>query len=146
MTLTGLQTLSPPEDRAMAHVEVIVNGETYNWQVYVPADKLSNMDQYFAEIEPSVVDDILKKEAEWQALDPKTKELHDPLGETIVVDIEKSEIVKPTIPDYYAMRRAEYPSIGDQLDALWKGVNSVEFQAVLDQIQQIKDKYPKSVD
>jgi hypothetical protein len=43
------------------------------------------------------------------------------MGEVITVDIEKSEIVKPEIPDYYAKRRAEYPSIGDQLDAFWKG-------------------------
>jgi hypothetical protein len=57
------------------------------------------------------------------------------------VPIEKSEIVRPDIPDYYAKRRAEYPPIGDQLDALWKGD---EAQAdMFDRIAAVKTKYPK---
>lgn len=39
-------------------------------------------------------------------------------------------------------RQAEYPSIGDQLDALWKGGDAAT--AMLAQVQAVKAKYPKS--
>ena len=42
---------------------------------------------------------------------------------------------------YIAKRAAEYPPIGDQLDAIWKGGDA---QAdMLKQIMAVKDKYPK---
>jgi hypothetical protein len=44
------------------------------------------------------------------------------------------------IPYDYA-RKAEYPPIGDQLDALWKGGAAAE--DMLARIQEIKNKYPK---
>ena len=44
--------------------------------------------------------------------------------------------------EYKSKRRAEYPSIGDQLDALFHaGVFPAEMAA---KIQAVKDKYPKS--
>jgi hypothetical protein len=42
---------------------------------------------------------------------------------------------------YQRRRKAEYPSIGDQLDALWKGGTALEEMA--GKIQQVKEKYPK---
>ena len=42
---------------------------------------------------------------------------------------------------YIAKRAAEYPSIGDQLDALWKG--GAEAEAMLAKVQAVKQKYPK---
>ena len=42
---------------------------------------------------------------------------------------------------YKAKRAAEYPPIGDQLDALWKG--GAEAEAMLAKVQAIKAKYPK---
>jgi len=44
---------------------------------------------------------------------------------------------------YADKRRAEYPSIGDQLDALWKG--GMEKIAMQRKILAIKSKYPKGV-
>ena len=42
---------------------------------------------------------------------------------------------------YKTKRQAEYPAIGDQLDALWKGGDA---QAdMLKQIMAVKSKYPK---
>jgi len=42
----------------------------------------------------------------------------------------------------YAEKRAsEYPPIGDQLDALWKG--GAEAEAMLAKVQAVKNKYPK---
>ena len=43
--------------------------------------------------------------------------------------------------NYAELRKSEYPSIGDQLDALFKAGAFPEYMA--DQIQSIKDKYPK---
>ena len=44
-------------------------------------------------------------------------------------------------PTYSFFRTAEYPSIGDQLDDLFKqGAFSAEMTA---KIQAVKDKYPK---
>lgn len=42
---------------------------------------------------------------------------------------------------YARSRAAEYPAIGDQLDALWKGGDAA--QAMLEQVQAVKAKYPK---
>jgi hypothetical protein len=42
---------------------------------------------------------------------------------------------------YIAKRRAEYPPIGDQLDALWKGGDAAA--EMLARVQAVKAKYPK---
>ena len=42
---------------------------------------------------------------------------------------------------YARSRAAEYPAIGDQLDALWKGGEAA--QAMLEQVQAVKAKWPK---
>jgi hypothetical protein len=42
---------------------------------------------------------------------------------------------------YKAKRVAEYPSIGDQLDALWKGGDAAA--EMLATVQSVKAKYPK---
>jgi hypothetical protein len=42
---------------------------------------------------------------------------------------------------YKAQRAKEYPPIGDQLDALWKG--GAEAEAMLAKVQAVKQKYPK---
>jgi hypothetical protein len=53
---------------------------------------------------------------------------------------------KPTTVDrpalnYVELRMSEYPSIQDQLDAIWKGGNAqIEMET---KIKSIKDKYPK---
>jgi len=43
---------------------------------------------------------------------------------------------------YIAKRQAEYPPIGDQLDALWKGGDAAA--EMLAQVQAVKTKYPKT--
>ena len=45
--------------------------------------------------------------------------------------------------DYRSLRADEYPSLGDQLDALWKGGDAVA--SMLAAITAIKAKYPKTV-
>ncbi len=44
---------------------------------------------------------------------------------------------------YITKRAAEYPPIGDQLDALWKG--GAEAEAMLAKVQAVKQKFPKGV-
>lgn len=45
--------------------------------------------------------------------------------------------------DYAEIRRKEYPTIGDQLDALWKG--GVDLEQMREKVLQVKQKYPKPV-
>jgi hypothetical protein len=45
---------------------------------------------------------------------------------------------------YKAQRVLEYPSIGDQLDALWKGGEAAT--EMLAQVQAVKNKYPKGTE
>lgn len=140
ISLEGLMTMGGEETRALATVKVIHNDQEYIWQTFVPSE--TNLAEFILESEERIKSEIDAKEAEWTALTPKTREIEDPLtGETTTVDIHKSEVVKPEIPDYFAKRRAEYPSLGDQLDALWKGGS--EQATMLQKIQSVKTKYPK---
>jgi hypothetical protein len=140
ISLEGLASGIAGEERAVAYVKVDHNGQTYDWKVFVPP--MQDLSVYLQSVTDSVAADIDAKEAAWAALNPKTREIEDPLtGEKIVEEIQKSEIVRADDPDYYAKRRAEYPPLADQLDAFWKGGQA---QAdMLAQIQAIKDKYPK---
>lgn len=49
--------------------------------------------------------------------------------------------------DYRTLRAQEYPSIGEQLDALWKEMQALprtqEAEAMLQRIRDVKAKYPK---
>ena len=140
MSLEGLMSPGGDETRAIAMVKVDHNRQTYDWQIFIPNGV--DLSEYAINAEPKVKAEIDAKEAAWAALDPKTREIEDPMtGETITVDIPKDEIVRPEIPDYYAKRRKEYPSIGDQLDAFWKGGQAEA--DMFDRIQAIKNKYPK---
>ena len=140
ISLEGLATPGGDENRALAYIKVAHNGLTYDWQIFVLPN--TDLTTFMAQSEAAIKAQIDAKEAAWAALTPKTREVTDPImGETTTVPIEKSEIVRPDIPDYYAKRRAEYPTIGDQLDALWKGG---EAQAnMFDAIAAVKAKYPK---
>jgi hypothetical protein len=140
ISLEGLMSPGGDETRALAMLKVDHNGLTYDWQAFVPPN--TDLTTFMAQSETAIKAQIDAKEAAWAALTPKTREVTDPItGETTTVPIEKSEIVRPDIPDYYAKRRAEYPSLGDQLDALWKGGEAqANMQA---QIAAVKAKYPK---
>jgi hypothetical protein len=75
---------------------------------------------------------------------------------TTIDDLEwHSATPKPTLEEleagqaqldalsYRGKRAAEYPAVGDQLDALWKGGDAVT--EMLAKIQAVKAKYPKTV-
>ena len=141
ISLEGLMSPGGEETRALAMVKVEHNGQTYDWQIFVPNGV--DLSTFITDSEATVKAQIDAKEAAWTALTPKTREIDDPMtGEKTTQDIPKDEIVRPDIPDYYAKRRAEYPSVGDQLDAFWKGGDAAT--AMLAKIQAVKDKYPKA--
>lgn len=56
---------------------------------------------------------------------------------TIIIPIGS----QPIETDYRKLRAAEYPPVGDQLDALWKGGDAAA--EMLAQVQAVKAKYPK---
>jgi hypothetical protein len=141
--LTGLASNLPNENRALAYIDVQHNEKTYNWQIFIP-NNIDNIDEFLQSSKQSILNDIDSKEAEWESLDPKTITVEDPMtGQSIDVPINKEQIVKPSIPDYYALRRDEYPSLGDQLDAMWKGLDSQAFSDMQSKIAAVKAKYPK---
>ena len=53
----------------------------------------------------------------------------------------KAELQRQAINEIRMLRSHEYPPIGDQLDALWKG--GEEAAAMLAKVQAVKAKYPK---
>lgn len=140
VSLEGLTTVGGDETRALAMVKVNHNGKNYDWQIFVPPN--TDLSSFITGSEARLKAEIDAKEAAWTALTPKTREQTDPMtGEKTTVPIDKSEIVRPEIPDYFAKRRSEYPAIGDQLDAVWKG--GQDAAAINVKIQAVKTKYPK---
>lgn len=137
ISLEGLQSGVTGEDRAIAILKVEHNSETYDWMTFVPPD--TDLATYIAASEARIKAEIDAKEALWAA-SPKMREIEGING-TETVAIDKSEIVCADNPDYYAKRRAEYPALGDQLDAVWKGDDAMAAMAA--KIAAVKAKYPK---
>ena len=139
--IDAVYTPALPETRDAVFLTVNYDDVIYKWQRYIP--KGYEPSSYIESIIFKIKDEIDYKESLWQA-SLKTKSIVDPeTGNTITVDIDKSEIVAPDIPDYYAQRRDIYPAVGDQLDALAKGINSSEYADILAKIQQVKQEHPK---
>ena len=64
----------------------------------------------------------------------------DAQGNKVEIDLDAVNAwVDPNA--YKTKRQAEYPSIGDQLDALWKGGDAAA--EMLAKVQAVKTKYPK---
>lgn len=76
----------------------------------------------------------------------ETQEVPHGLTEISMTEVQQLVLAKTQkeqekLP-YTEKRLAEYPPIGDQLDALWKG--GVEAETMKAKIQAIKAKYPKA--
>lgn len=140
VSLEGLASNLGDEERSLAYLNVEHNGQSYDWQLFIPSE--ADLAAYLASKEADIYADIDAKEAAWAALTPKTRQIPDAMGgDPVTVNIDKSEIVRPDIPDYYAKRRAEYPSLAEQLGAMWKGGDAAAAMAA--KIAEIKAKYPK---
>jgi hypothetical protein len=90
--------------------------------------------QEAVEIPPEQVDG--KWTQQWDLVEKYTAE------ERATKEAEKAaREAKMAATAYRYQRAAEYPPIGDQLDALWKGGDAAA--AMLAQVQAVKAKYPK---
>jgi hypothetical protein len=71
----------------------------------------------------------------------------DPRKQTVMYvrrgDMIYERLVGDNRPNYADLRRREYPSLADQLDALWKG--GVAAEEMREQVMAVKEKYPKPV-
>ena len=65
------------------------------------------------------------------------------LPNCILITDEEAEALRPIppVPTYSELRAVEYPPIGDQLDALWKGGDAAA--EMLAKVVAVKTKYPK---
>ena len=85
--------------------------------------------------------DSLKPKAEWVLRGDTLEWLDAVQTEPTTAELDAEVIRLQAIEDYQAPRRAEYPSIGDQLDMIYhNGDGGATFQAA---IKAVKDKYPK---
>ncbi len=141
--LVGIASNLDNDDRALGYLEVNHNNIKYNWQIFIP-NYITDLQHFLDNNKNIILADIDNKEQIWANLEPKTRTILDPISnENITINILKEEIVKPDTPDYYALRKNEYPSLGDQLDAMWKGVGSPAYISMQAKIAEIKAKYPK---
>jgi hypothetical protein len=67
-------------------------------------------------------------------------ELLPPTKEEVEAEVARLQ-AEYDAKEYQRQRVPEYPSIGDQLDAIWKGGDA--YDAMLAKVMAIKDKYPK---
>ena len=72
----------------------------------------------------------------------------DLIGDKTPISADQAEAIRQQkiqeqfgVPTYGQKRHAEYPPIGDQLDAIWKG--GVDAEAMRAQVMAVKAKYPK---
>jgi hypothetical protein len=140
----GIFTPGGEETRDLLLLDVEHNGNQYDWQIYIPPG--TDISQFIIDNTARILKQIDDKEAIWNALEPKTRTIEGPLHmmDQQTVPIQKEEIVKPDIPDYYAMRRKEYPSIGDQIGAIINPNASPSLSEIAQMIQDVKNKYPKT--
>lgn len=86
---------------------------------------------------------LLRPGTAWNCIDENYEALVQAEDTTPRVDkpllVELQAII--TAHAYYENRAAQYPSFGDQLDALWKGGDAAA--SMLTQIQDIKTRFPK---
>tara|TARA_X000001036_G_C20622068_1_gene783534 strand:- start:19 stop:309 length:291 start_codon:yes stop_codon:yes gene_type:complete len=78
-------------------------------------------------------------------IDDKGSVIQDESGNSVTIEQSKVDAARVTLDaefealDYARNRAAEYPSMVDQLDKMFHS----GFQAWKDEIQKVKEKYPK---
>jgi len=96
---TGISSTPTKSGRSLVYTDIIYNGETYKWAIYVPPLNNMSLGEYM-EINADIYEqDIAQKEALWSSMS-HTKEVENEYGVMVTVYINKSEVVCPTIPDY----------------------------------------------
>jgi len=97
---------------------------------------------------------VIRKKSDYKLDDDH--ELIEPNDQNIGDTYDKNYVLippVPTVPTYQELRKAEYPEIGEQLDAILKGFNQLRLDGTnlpsdLDEIVaqwlNVKKKYPKN--
>jgi len=143
ITIRGIKDGDQFDDRVTILLTVQYNDELFDWFVKLPKSYTGTFGEYVDSVAGNIYTDIEAKLEEWNNLEPKVLSVTDELtGQIVTIPLDRSEIVKPTYPDYYVLRAREYPNIAEQLDSFWKGgASALEMQ---EKIAYIKSKYPKA--
>lgn len=89
-------------------------------------------------------------EGEWAIVRWRHPSIPQPSNAQLILDVQEYEQYEASIL-YQKKRQAEYPPIGDQLDAIWKllekaliGQSELPSDAIatFDQVRGVKEKYP----
>lgn len=139
--VAGIADGNKDDDRLVVFLKVTHLEKEYDWFIRVPPNTL-DWREYVKSQESVILADIEKKEQEWETVKDTVKYEEDLFtGQQIETRPNRGDVVKPTYPDYYLLRKQEYPSLAEQMDAYWKGGDSLaEMQA---KILEVKQKYPK---
>ena len=89
----------------------------------------------------------------WNLKDQQGNPVPQPT-QTEIEDAYRRYLEKKALTEYREKRRHEYPSIGDQLDCIWKALKGMGLtpnstlgdntpEGILARIEEIKKKYPK---
>lgn len=143
ITISGIAQGSSKDDRTRVLLNVEYQGETFHWEIRVPPSYTGSFQDFVNQMEDNIYADIADKLQQWEELDPKERQIDTGMEDEaiITVPINRDEIVKPTYPDYYALRASAYPDIREQLAAVWKGGSSRA--AMINKIASVKALYPK---
>jgi hypothetical protein len=80
------------------------------------------------------------RENNYESLEWLDEDISKPSKEQVETEIIRLQ-VEYDANKYQRDRKPEYPPIGDQLDALWKGGDAAT--EMLAKVQAVKEKYPK---
>jgi hypothetical protein len=122
--LAGIESNLLNDERMKVNIDVIIDGVAYKWFVLLLSE--TDFNAYLSANEQAIKTKVRAKIYEWENGDRS---------------IPITEYVQPEYPDYWVHRKLEYPSMGQQLDALWKG--GQDAAAMKQAVQDVKDKYPK---
>jgi hypothetical protein len=134
------------DKRPLLYLEVNYNGTEYQWQTFGIPD--TNLTETIESKKELIFAEIQFKLDKWETLEPKTKiieEFDENTGDIVQLEVPllKEEVVRPEVPDYYHLRSTVYPSIGEQLGALYKGTDSSDYIEMQQKIEQVKIDIPK---
>ncbi len=89
-------------------------------------------------------DTVIDTETEGRFVNKTSPEFQEWLNEGNTPDPAEP----PPVKTYEELRRAEYPPVGDQLDAIWKHLATQnptgDAEVMLTMIYSVKTKYPKA--
>lgn len=142
IAIVGISSNDNDDKRTNIFLKVTHNDEIFDWNIRMHPSFEGSFQDYVDQNIDNIHADINLKLEQWNNLNPKVQEIENYLGQKVFVEIKKTDIVKPTYPDYYIIRQKEYPSINEQLDAFWKG--GVHQTDMYNKILQIKTKYSKN--